>query len=85
MLWQTTYNLNMEREINKGVSIMGTIERRNGLSFDFWKIVVDKYMVERFGVESDFLPDWEWWALWDAGVTAKEAFTDYVENDGFFG
>jgi hypothetical protein len=59
-------------------------DRRFGKTFEQWQEELDSDLTFMFGLDSEMMPDWCWWDLWDCGLTAAEAVQDYVENQGFF-
>lgn len=62
-----------------------TEQTRFGMSFNDWLEELDKAMRFQFGgFDSNDMPDWCWWDLWDSGLTPSEAFNDYMENQGYF-
>ena len=51
-----------------------------GLSFEVWMARFDKALVERFGVGSEWFPDWGYWDSWNAGDTIEEALEDWFAD-----
>jgi len=51
----------------------------SGMSFDFWRKKVDSFLLEISGMDSDCLPDYDYYSAYLAGDTPLRAALDALE------
>lgn len=49
-------------------------------TFEQWKKLVDAELERKCGMDSDFLPDWDYWNAWDSGMSPKSAAVQVIKN-----
>lgn len=48
------------------------------MDFNEWKVKFDIICINKTGVTSEDLPDWDFWSAWDSGISPKEAFEEFI-------
>ena len=51
------------------------------MNFEQWMTEVDKLFVKTFGLDSGCFEDWLYYDAYEDGLTPKEAFKTYVEEN----
>lgn len=52
------------------------------LSYDKFMEECDKLLIQKTGLPSDDLPDWDWKTAWEEGSSFEEAVEYYLEDTG---
>ena len=51
------------------------------MNFEKWLDAVDKAFIDITGIDRDSWPDQDYWNMWDAGDTPREAVIAAIENE----
>ena len=50
--------------------------------FEHWMTLVDDYFRSAFGLQASDFPDWNWRTAYKDGVTPREAFELWADEEG---
>ena len=57
--------------------------QENTMTYEAWKMKVDKHLVKICGLEGDDLPDWGYWTAWDDGEHPYDVACEVLVENGW--
>ncbi len=87
----TTYNINRVESVcvSAACSVIALAAiyllalQGNTMTFEAWKMTVDKHLAKICGLEGDDFPDWDYWNEWNDGAHPYDVACEILVENGW--